>query len=349
MDKYRAYLKILLLTFLIVACGPSVEETQLVMPSLTQTKTDEPLLTKEASPTQTKEPTSTKTPKPTNTLKPTSIAMGEIVIELSENDVDGAEIVFVPAGEFLMGSEDLSAEADEAPEHTVYLDDFWIYKHEVTNAQFATYLNAASNQSEGEVTWLGVDVRISQSEERWVPDEGYEDHPVVDINWFGADTYCQWAGGRLPTEAEWEKAARGTDGRTYPWGNTPVTGELSNYCDSHCVYYEYRDDNQDDGYSDTAPVGSYPEGTSPYGALDMAGNVFEWVNDWYDQKYYSQSGNTDNPQGPSSENTRVLRGGSFFSPEIIRYRWLRASHRLESSPERTFQGWGFRCVLLTKP
>jgi serine/threonine-protein kinase len=357
MKKQRAYLTILLLTFLVMACQPSVEETQSAMPSLTQTKTDEPTLTKEPPPTQTITSIPTKTLKPTNTLKPTSIVMGEIIIELSENEADGAEMVFLPAGEFPMGSEDSIAEDDEAPEHTVFVDAFWIYKHEVTNAQFAAFLNAEGNQEEGGVTWLDAEsfeVRIHQSEGTWVPDEGYEAHPVVEVNWFGADAYCQWAGGRLPTEAEWEKAARGTDERTYPWGNSEITGERVNYCDINCSWINHRDNKQDDGYSETSPVGNYPEGASPYGALDMAGNVWEWVYDWYDANYYSQSGNTNNPQGPEDTGEKVLRGGAYDLSQYLVYGtsglWnLRASDRLKRYPGITSNLNGFRCVLPATP
>ena len=130
-------------------------------------------------------------------------------------------MVLIPAGEFTMGSEDSNADSDEAPEHTVYLDAYWIYKHEVTNAQYAEFMNDQGNQTEDGVTWLDSgedDARIHQSSGDWIPDSGYGDHPVVEVSWYGAQAYCEWAGGRLPTEAEWEKAARGTDGRTYPWG-----------------------------------------------------------------------------------------------------------------------------------
>ena len=359
MTRQRAFILIFLITLLIVACEPSEEgsqdamvDTQSSMPSLTQTKPDESQLTKEPSPTQTIKSTSTKQPEPTNTLEPTTTPMEEVIIELSENEVDNAVMVYVPAGEFLMGSESSSAYLDEAPEHTVYVDAFWIYKHEVTNAQFAAFLDAEGNQSEGEVPWLNagdVDLPITESGGQWIPDEGYEDHPVVEVSWFGADAYCQWAGGRLPTEAEWEKAARGTDGRTYPWGNSDVTGEHANFCDINCSWIEYRDNDQDDGYSETAPVGSFPDGASPYGALDMACNVMEWVSDWYDASYYSQSGNAENPQGPSSGYSRVARGGDFWSVDIIGYRQVQITKRWQYTPDKPQKGLGFRCILPTTP
>jgi eukaryotic-like serine/threonine-protein kinase len=258
------------------------------------------------------------------------------------NPVDGSVMVYVPAGEFLMGSENADADDDEAPEHTVYLDAYWLYKHEVTNAQYADFLNEESNQTEGGVTWLDgddEDVRIQQTGGAWVPGEGYGHHPVVEVSWYGAQAYCEWAGGTLPTEAEWEKAAQGPDGRTYPWGSEAVSGKRANYCDENCEL-DWRDVNQDDGYAMTAPVGSFPEGASPYGALDMAGNVWEWVADWYDERYYTRSPD-ENPTGPASGEFRVLRGGSWG----YNVRFLRSSFRFRGFPGLTLNYIGFRCLL----
>jgi formylglycine-generating enzyme required for sulfatase activity len=236
-------------------------------------------------------------------------------------------MVYVPAGEFLMGSEDANADNDEAPEHTVYLDAYWIYKHEVTNEQYAKFLNEMGNQSEGGATWLDAsdeDANIHEHGGQWTADSGYADHPVVEVTWYGAQAYCEWVGGRLPTEAEWEKAARGEDGNTYPWGEASPNCDLAQY--SGCS-------------GDAITVGSLPAGASEYGALDMAGNVWEWVADWYDADYYKNSP-TQNPTGPASGTTRVLRGGSWFSYERV----LRASLRLRSSPVGSNLNLGFRCV-----
>jgi len=250
----------------------------------------------------------------------------------TSNSKDGAEIVYVSKGEFLMGSDECDPDDFEYPEHTVYLDAYWVYKHEVTNAQFAVFLNAQGNQEEGGMTWLedvDEDARIRQSGGEWVPDSGYGDHPVVEVSWYGAQAYCEWAGGRLPTEAEWEKAARGTDGRTYPWGEESPTCSLAQF---------------DSCSGQTVPVGSFPNGTSPYGALDMAGNVEEWVGDFFDSDYYSTSiGN--NPTGPESGDYRVFRGGAWDNSE-----WnLRTARRFGFWPNSSHDRNGFRCILEEVP
>jgi formylglycine-generating enzyme required for sulfatase activity len=221
------------------------------------------------------------------------------------NEKDEAEIVYVPPSEFLMGSEGANADSDEAPEHTVFLDAYWVYKHEVTNAQYRQCIE------EG----------ICYGDLSWYPEN---DYPAVYISWYEASDYCEWAGGSLPTEAQWEKAARGEDGQTYPWGEESPTCDLANFygCEES-----------------TMPVGSYPAGVSPYGALDMAGNVWEWVMDWYDAEYY-QSSPSQNPTGPVSGSYRVLRGGSLDN--IVRN--LRASDRDRNYPVNSVSDYGFRCV-----
>ncbi|HIE56977.1 MAG TPA: hypothetical protein EYP88_01915, partial [Anaerolineales bacterium] len=258
-----------------------------------------PTFTSQPSLTPTLPPTATNTPLPTSTAAPVStptFAPGATQV----SPQDRMLLVYAPAGEFFIGSKPQAsgADYDEMPRHPVYLDAFWIYKTTVTNAMYADFLNEMGNQVEGRATWLNAaspNVLLYQSADGvWHPREGYENHPAVEVTWYGANAYCQWAGLRLPTEAEWEKAARGTDGRRFPWGD-----EID--CE-HAQYANCRGGLQ--------PVGSKPAGASPYGALDMAGNVWEWVADWYADDYYANSP-YENPPGPESGRTRVLRGGSW--------------------------------------
>ena len=220
----------------------------------------------------------------------------------------GLEWVTVPAGEFTMGSND---SGDEQPIHQVYLSEYQIARHPVTNAQYELFVKA--NSYAAPKHWKN----------KKIP-PGKENHPVVNVSWKDAQTFCAWAGVRLPTEAEWEKAARGTDGRKYPWGNEPPTEELCNF---------------NSNVGDTTPIGSYPKGASPYGVLDMAGNVWEWVNDWYDEKYYSVSPSVI-PQGPASGTRRVLRGGSCYYYDFN----VRSANRGGDLPVYWYFSGGFRCV-----
>jgi formylglycine-generating enzyme required for sulfatase activity/predicted Ser/Thr protein kinase len=229
-------------------------------------------------------------------------------------------MVYVPAGEFIMGS-DVGGE-DEKPVHTVYLDAFCIDKTEVTNAQYRKCVKSGVCNAPSNIIYDYAD---------------YAQHPVVDVGWNDADAYCRWAGKRLPTEAEWEKAARGPDGLVYPWGNK-FNGTKLNFADKN-TSFDWSDLNWDDGYAGTAPVGSYPDGASPYGALDMAGNVWEWVADWYDSGYYAISPE-NNPKGPASGDTRVYRGGSWRAEKPL----VRAAERERNPPTSAFANVGFRCA-----
>jgi serine/threonine-protein kinase len=210
------------------------------------------------------------------------------------------EQVFVPAGSFLRGSED--GIADERPVRAVALDAFWLDRTEVTNDQFAAFVAATGYQTTAE----GSDWQHPRGPGSDLG--GLGDYPVVQVSWVDAYTFCAWAGGRLPTEAEWEYAARGPRSLVYPWGNT-FDGAQSNYCDRNCPY-DWADALGDDGHAWAAPVGSYPSGAGWAGALDIAGNVWEWVNDWYGPGYYNQSPDA-NPTGPQSSDLKVLRGGAW--------------------------------------
>lgn len=267
---------------------------------------------------------------------------------------DGMELLLVPEGEFLMGaSEDNSvAYNDEMPQRTVYLDAFWIDKTEVTNAMFLKFVSETSYQTDAEKADAGF--TYNRAEENWISTpganwqhpfgaesniEGLEDHPVVQVTWYDAQAYCEWAGRRLPTEAEWEKAARGTDGRKHPWGDEAVQQHLVNFADYNFPA-KWAHESMDDGYYLTSPVGSYPEGASPFGALDMVGNAWEWVADWYDDQYYKQDAPTRNPTGPAEGFARGLRGGSYSNA----MRWTRTSYRGGRDPSTADMGFGFRCA-----
>jgi serine/threonine-protein kinase len=263
-------------------------------------------------------------------------------------EADGMQMVHVPAGTFWMGRSDGEGDSDEQPLHEVYLDAFWIDKYEVSNEQFSVFIQATGYKTDAEDKGSGY---VYQSE-GWTPVDGADwqhpggpetnlsgimNYPVLQVSWNDAKEYCEWAGGRLPTEAEWEEAARGTDGRIYPWGETQAS------CD-YAVLNESREANGNGcGKGDSAwPVGSKPTGASPYGALNMAGNVSEWVSDWYAEDYYSRSPDS-NPQGPDSGKYRVIRGGSWNYFVIS----ARAASRNWYSPTNTSNMVGYRCVMLS--
>ena len=294
-------------------------------------------------------------PLPTTTLPPiqpppnTTPTLG--TGSTKQSTTDGMVQVFVPAGQFIMGSDSYDA-IMSAP---VSLDAFWIDQTEVTNAMFTKFISAthyrtdAEKKGYGYVYQISSDDGIKTSGAAWQHPhgpasnlKGLEGYPVVQVSWNDATAYCQWAGRRLPTEAEWEKAARGTDGRLYPWGNQAWAGNLANLMDRQ-LNPTY---SVDDGNAGIAAVGSYPDGASPFGALDMIGNVAEWVADWYADPY-SQSGQTTtviNPQGPSSGESRVMRGGAWMSNDKNDGEKRLASHRNYNLPDLSADEAGFRCV-----
>jgi len=260
-------------------------------------------------------------------------------------------MIYAPAGSFLMGSAagDPEADDDEVPEHEVTLDGFWIDRTEVTNAQFALFVDATGHETTAEVegwswvydgdTWAatnGADWRHSAGPNSDLA--GLEQHPVLHVSWYDSEFYCEWAGGRLPTEAEWEYAARGSDGNDYPWGDD-FDGELTNFCDANCPF-DHADDAYDDGYAQTAPAGSYSGGASWIGALDMAGNAWEWVHDWYDGEYYDSSPSI-NPTGPADGSFKVLRGGGWYYTSVD----LRSADRYQTQPGGRYDLYGFRCAV----
>lgn len=234
-----------------------------------------------------------------------------------------------------------NGEDDEKPVHKVYLDRYYIDQTEVTNAMYAAFLNDQGNQEQGGVFWLnatGENALVMENGARWVPVSGFDDHPVVEVSWYGAHAYCVWRGARLPTEAEWEKSARGAEGSLYPWGEE-FNGLKANFCDTNCTQ-DWANHAYNDNYARTAPVGSFLDGASPYGILDMAGNAWEWVEDWYSSDYYSQSPGR-NPLGPEAGAYRILRGGSWSDSDFD----LSAANRNGwGLPEFSSNNVGFRCA-----
>lgn len=310
-------LTILILTigvvFVTSACSASEEAiaTSMAETELTS-NTDTPI-----PPTDTAVPTETQIPEPTPTPLPSFIA-----------DAFGHDMVLVPAGSFEMGSE--AGLYNESPVHTVYLDGFYIDKYEVTNQQYAEFLNDQGNQKEGGVAWLGAGPSYSEENihligDVWVVDTDYEVHPVMEVTWYGAQAYCFWRTVRLPTEAEWEKAAKGTEGYVYPWGD--IWDNRSNARELGESYFK------------DAPVGTFPQGASPYGGLDMAGNVSEWVADWFDNNYYAVSEGV-NPEGPEVGKFRAIRGGS---SDNMRF-GVRTTSRGFLTPTNKMNSLGFRCA-----
>jgi sulfatase modifying factor 1 len=263
------------------------------------------------------------------------------------------DMVLVPQGEFFMGSPaGTESFDDEHPFRKVFLSAFWIDRYEVSNGAYERFVHETGhrmpeNMNPAATLW-----------EHGAPIAGIADHPVINIGWDDAVQYCRWAGKRLPTEAEWEKAARGTDGRRYPWGNewdlmkansasywggrTIDDFESSASWDAFWIKGEGAKISKEKGIKGevlTTPVGSFPESVSPYGLYDMAGNVAEWVQDWYNPNYYKEAPLSD-PQGPLRGAIKAMRGGSWLKPAIS----LRTSDRdwglMDSHPS----GTGFRCA-----
>jgi len=225
-------------------------------------------------------------------------------------------IVLIPAGSFQMGSEE--GGSDEKPVHTVQISSFYMDKYEVTNGEYKKCVDAGYCRAPYESK--------SPTRSSYYGNRTYDNYPVIYVDWTQAKAYCEWKGGRLPTEAEWEYAARGgLSGAKYPWGDA-IKGSDANYFDSG--------DSED---NDTTAVGGYA--ANGYGLYDMAGNVWEWVSDWYEENYYKSSPSS-NPPGPDSGTYRVVRGGSWLHNAFV----IRVSYRyrLDTSYRSSFGG--FRCA-----
>ena len=238
-------------------------------------------------------------------------------------EIDGMQMILIPGATFQLSQKGKWGKGT----HQVTLDRYWIDQTEITNKHYRQCVEAGVCAPPTSCSWG----------EPTYNDPAYTDHPVICVTWQMANAYCQWAGGRLPSEAEWDFAARGSQRSNYAWGDI-FDAARCNYCDVNCPNSDKRDQSADDGFALTAPTGSFPDGASWCGVLDMNGNVWEWVYDWYAP--YA-SGALENPTGPNSGDERVIRGGSWYDTA----EFLRADHRHPYDPNDYNHLIGFRCAI----
>jgi len=344
----RSLLALFLLILLVLSLSGCQADQPPEAPTTAHTSTEAPLPTTTFTPAVSPLPTATATP---------ALGIGSTVIRQS----DGMTMMYVPAGSFTMGmelepnlafvralfgpisSQNLPGYQAAAPAHSVFLDAYWIDQTEVTNGMYTMCVEAgACNPPQ---------FPYSETRDEYYTNPDYADYPVIFVSRNDGEAYCEWAGARLPTEAEWEKAARGEDERIFPWGDEIVTCDLANV-------WIYDPDNVPDKVycvGDTAAVGSYPEGASPYGVLDMAGNVSEWVADWFDAGYYADSPD-NNPAGPETGSFYTMVGGEWTTEygEFAIPRggsWGTFQHDTRSFSRAAWATWwgvysfqGFRCA-----
>ncbi|MBK8274675.1 MAG: SUMF1/EgtB/PvdO family nonheme iron enzyme [Nitrospira sp.] len=259
-----------------------------------------------------------------NTFLPMATSQSLQAVIAPPKGKDRAPMVEVPTGSFPMGVPpgDRDGGRDEYPRHEVVLDTFLIDQFEVTNGRYLEFIKSTGQRVPQNPTnptrnlWQGGTITESLAE-----------RPVINVDWFDADAYCKWAGKRLPSEAEWEKAAKGTSDRRFLWGNVESTAKHLNYNQKWI------------GEKTLMPVGSYEAGKSPYGVYDIVGNVWEWVNDWYDARYYEKSP-SKNPPGPQEGTKKVIRGAGWQNETPT----VRIFTRVDSDPTMRNESTGFRCA-----
>lgn len=323
MQKGAAAMVMIGLIFVAILISPLLEK-MFASPSPTPTQTIPPVSSPGPSPMPEESPTGEPTALPTLPIPTPDAAV---------HGKDGMQLILIPAGEFLMGS--TGNAVDERPVHKVYLDAFFIDQTEVTNAMYAECVKS------GRCDEPRLNTSILQNEQNnsfYYGNPDFDNYPVIHVSWDNAIAYCEWVGRRLPTEAEWEKAASWDDeqkeNRLYPWG-----GKVD------CSYANYYGNGDKLCVGDTTSIGSYPNGASFYGVLNMAGNVWEWVVDRYDPEYYGKS-DYRNPTGPNSGDYIVIRGGSFLTGRAV---GIRSSDREIFPPDSTSQAIGFRCAMDATP
>ncbi len=310
----------------VIVESPTPQPTPTHTPTPTSTATARPT----EPPTPTETPTITPTPAP-SILPPTFV-----------RQQDNMPMILIPGSAFMMGSgeNDFPAAPDERPQHEVTLDTFYIDQFEVSVEQYAALLNRLGGYAglcdgfdcvhprdlAGNSSYL-VEEDLGDGDIQFYALTGFADYPINHVSWYGASFYCQAMGGRLPTEAEWEYAARGTDGRVYPWGNEPPNKERAVY--------------ESESFDDLLPVDALPRGVSPFGVYGMAGSMWEWVADWYDENYYTESP-SENPTGPETGLAKSMRGGAW--PNNVGKDRIRAANRSQLDPTFFSSTVGFRCV-----
>lgn len=311
---------------LLIACNTNLKIFPILVTDITPKQTTSNHSTT-SFPSPTYQPF-TKTPQPTQktngqTTKSQVLKIGHSRVR----EIDDAIEIFIPEGEFMMGCDEnhnggFNCNIDELPLHAVFLSSYFIDKYEITNAQYAKCVDVGVCNH--------IIYKYSQTRNFYFGNSTYNNYPLINVSWYEADTYCKWVGGRLPTEAEWEKAARGTSVKAFPWGDSTPSCKLAN---------SYNNETGKPCVGDTMPVGSYPAGASQYGVMDLAGNVWEWVNDWYSYSYYSISPYY-NPTGVDKGTHKVVRGGAWD------YSWekLRLAYNSDHNPSTRYVSFGFRCV-----